>query len=225
MPVSAAAEEYARLRDDYQGKGLGGRVGFGQRPALLIVDLIRGFTDQRSPLGGELETQVEAVQTLLAAARKSGVPSIFTTVSYGTDLQDAGKWIRKIPSNSWLTEGSEWVEPDERLGRRSDETLLTKKYASCFFATDLAPRLISMNIDTLIIVGCTTSGCIRATAVDSCSYGFNTIVVEEGVGDRAELPHRASLFDIDSKYGDVVRLAEALAHIEGHKRPPTAESP
>lgn len=214
MSATAAREEYQRLRSQFKEKGLGGRIGFGSRPALLVVDMIRGFTDARSPLAGDLDEQLKATQELLGRARGAGVPIIFSTVAYDTDLQEAGKWIQKIPSNSWLVEGSEWVELDDRLERQNNEMLLVKKYASCFFGTDLAARLVSKGIDTLILVGCTTSGCIRATAVDSCSYGFHTIVVEEGVGDRAELPHLASLFDIDNKYGDVVGLAEAKTYLE-----------
>lgn len=214
MSATAAREEYQRLRSQFKEKGLGGRIGFGSRPALLVVDMIRGFTDARSPLAGDLDEQLKAAQELLGRARGAGVPIIFSTVAYDTDLQEAGKWIQKIPSNSWLVEGSEWVELDDRLERQNNEMLLVKKYASCFFGTDLAARLVSKGIDTLILVGCTTSGCIRATAVDSCSYGFHTIVVEEGVGDRAELPHLASLFDIDNKYGDVVGLAEANTYLE-----------
>nr|BAC00809.1 unnamed protein product [Rhodococcus sp. YK2] len=214
MSISNAVEEYERLRADFRAKGLGGRTGFGQRPALLVIDLIRGFTDTRSPLAGELDSQLQATQQLLADARDADVPVIFSTVAYDADLQEAGKWIRKIPSNSWLVEGSEWVELDERLGRRENEMLLVKKYASCFFGTDLAARLISRGVDTVILLGCTTSGCIRATAVDACSYGFHTVVVEEGVGDRAELPHLASLFDIDNKYGDVVSLEDASAYLQ-----------
>ena len=140
---------------------------------------------------------------------------IFSTVAYDQNLQDAGVWIRKIPSNSWLVEGSEWIEIDRRLEPRPTETRLVKKHASCFFGTDLPARLIGGGIDTLLIAGCTTSGCVRATAVDACSYGFRTIVVEEAVGDRAHLPHLASLFDIDAKYGDVTPLREALHHLEG----------
>ncbi|MCW3768522.1 N-carbamoylsarcosine amidohydrolase [Paenarthrobacter sp. PAE-2] len=214
MSTTAAREEYQRLRSEFKEKGLGGRIGFGSRPALLVIDMIRGFTDARSPLAGDLDEQLIATQDLLARARAAAVPVIFSTVEYDTDLQEAGKWIQKIPSNSWLVEGSEWVELDERLERQSNEMLLVKKYASCFFGTDLAARLVSRGIDTLIIVGCTTSGCVRATAVDSCSYGFHTIVVEEGVGDRAELPHLGSLFDIDNKYGDVVGLKEANSYLE-----------
>ncbi len=143
---------------------------------------------------------------------------IFSAVAYDPELQEAGIWIRKIPSNSWLVEGSEWVEIDERLEQRPHETTLVKKYASCFFGTDLAARLVSRRIDTLIVTGCTTSGCVRATVVDACSFGFHTIVVEEAVGDRAALPHAASLFDIEAKYGDVVSLADTLTYLRGLSR-------
>jgi nicotinamidase-related amidase len=211
--LSAALEEYARLRAEFQGKGLGGSVGFGQRPALLAVDFITAFTDLRSPLAGELDGQLEATNALLEPARAAGIPILFSTVAYDAELQEAGIWIRKIPANRWLVEGSEWVEVDKRLKQRPEETTLVKKYASCFFGTDLVARLVSRRIDTLIIVGCTTSGCVRATAVDSCSHGFHTIVVEEAVGDRAALPHEASLFDIQAKYGDVVSLQEALTYL------------
>lgn len=207
--------EYARLRQEFRDKGFGSRVGFGRRPALLAVDLITGFTDLRSPLAGKLDAQVAATNRLLEPARAAGIPVIFSTVAYDAELQEAGIWIRKIPANSWLVEGSEWVEVDKRLEQRPGETTLVKKYASCFFGTDLAARLISRRVDTLIITGCTTSGCVRATAVDSCSYGFHTIVVEEAVGDRAALPHAASLFDIEAKYGDVVGLDEAYTYLDG----------
>lgn len=210
-PLSA---EYERLRAEFKAKGLGGRVGFGRRPAVIVVDLITGFTDARSPLAGNLDSQLEATRALLGSARSHGVPVIFTTVAYDSDLQEAGLWIRKIPSNNWLVEGSEWIELDTRLERRPGEMLLVKKYASCFFGTDLVARLQSRRVDTILLAGCTTSGCVRATAVDACSYGFHTIVVEQAVGDRAELPHLASLFDIDAKYGDVVSLVEAAGYLD-----------
>jgi maleamate amidohydrolase len=206
-------EQYRETFDFYVKKGFAARVGFGQRPALLVVDMIRAFTDLRSPLASNLDTQLDAIQQLLALTRERDVPTIFSTVAYDPDLQEAGLWVRKIPSNSWLVEGSEWVELDARLGRQPREMLLVKKYASCFFGTDLATRLVSRQIDTLLITGCTTSGCVRASAVDACSFGLHTIVVQEAVGDRAELPHIANLFDIDAKYGDVVDLEEALAYL------------
>lgn len=213
--MTDAVEEYARLRQDFRDKGFGRRVGFGQRPAILVIDFITGFTDPRSPLAGELDSQLAATNALLEPARAADIPVIFSTVAYDADLQEAGIWIRKIPSNRWLVEGSEWVQVDARLAQRPQEMTLVKKYASCFFGTDLAARLISRGIDTLIIAGCTTSGCVRATVVDACSFGFHTIVVEEAVGDRAALPHAASLFDIDAKYGDVVGLADALDYLTG----------
>ena len=213
--MSDVLAEYARLRQEFRDKGFGSRVGFGQRPALLAVDFITGFTDLRSPLAGQLDDQLDATNQLLVPARAAGIPIIFSTVAYDPELQEAGVWLRKIPANSWLVEGSEWVEVDARLGQRASETTLVKKYASCFFGTDLAARLVSRQVDTLLITGCTTSGCVRATAVDACSYGFRTIVVEEAVGDRAALPHAASLFDIDAKYGDVVGLAQALEYLDG----------
>jgi maleamate amidohydrolase len=213
--MTDALEEYTRLRQEFRDKGFGCRVGFGQRPALLVIDFQTGFTDLRSPLAGELDSQLAATNALLEPARAADIPVIFSTVAYDTELQEAGIWIRKIPSNRWLVEGSEWVQVDARLSQRPQEMTLVKKYASCFFGTDLAARLVSQGIDTLIVAGCTTSGCVRATVVDACSYGFRTIVVEEAVGDRAALPHAASLFDIDAKYGDVVGLADALGYLTG----------
>jgi len=206
-------DQYKETFDLYLKKGLAGRVGFGQRSALIVIDLICAFTDPRSPLASNMDSQIQAINRLLELARDRQVPIIFTKVAYDVNLQEAGIWIRKIPSSDWLVEGSEWVEIDQRLHRRPNEMVLVKKYASCFFGTDLATRLINRGIDTLIITGCTTSGCVRATAIDSCSYGLHTIVVQEAVGDRAELPHIANLFDIDAKYGDVVSLEEALKYL------------
>ncbi len=207
-------EQYRETFDFYVKKGFAARVGFGARPALLVIDLIRAFTDLRSPLASNLDSQIRATRELLVVARERAIPVIFSTVAYDAELQEAGIWIRKIPSNSWLIEGSEWVELDERLERRPREMLLVKKYASCFFGTDLAARLVTRQVDTLLIAGCTTSGCVRASAVDACSLGLHTIVVQEAVGDRAELPHIANLFDIDAKYGDVVSLEEALGYLQ-----------
>lgn len=208
-------EQYRGTFDFYVKKGFAARVGFGERPALLVIDIIRAFTDLRSPLASNLDSQVTAIQRLLEVARVAEIPIIFSTVAYDRDLQEAGIWIKKIPSNSWLVEGSEWVEVDERLERRESEMLLVKKYASCFFGTDLIARLTSRRVDTLLVTGCTTSGCVRATAVDACSLGLHTIVTQEAVGDRAEQPHYANLFDIDAKYGDVVALDETLGYLSG----------
>lgn len=206
-------DQYKETFDFYLKKGLSGRMGFGKKPALIVIDMIYGFTDLRSPLASNMESQIDAINQLLEFSRSKKIPIIFSTVSHDTNLQDAGIWVKKIPSAKLLVEGSEWVEVDKRLNRQPNEMLLVKKYASCFFGTDLSSRLIYLGIDTLLITGCTTSGCIRATAIDSCSYGFHTIIVEEAVGDRAELPHFSNLFDIDAKYGDVISLEEAMAYL------------
>ena len=204
---------YEELCQEYAAKGLGGRIGFGSRPAIIVVDLIKGFTSPTSPFGSDLDAEVFATNQLLALARPRDIPVIYSTIVYDPSLRDAGLWLSKITSNKWLVEGSEWVELDPRLNRQPGETVLVKKYASCFFGTDLMSQLQTLSVDTVVIAGCTTSGCVRATAVDACSSGLHTIVVEEAVGDRARLPHLAALFDIDSKYGDVLSLEETSCHL------------
>jgi maleamate amidohydrolase len=216
--LARVADHYAETREVLTGRGFHGRVGFGSRPAVLAIDLIRGFTDSRSPLAGDLDAQVAATRTLLDVARAGGVPVILSTVAYDAALEEAGVWKYKVPSNSWLVDGTEWVEIDERLGQTASDQLLVKKYASCFFGTDLASRLVARSVDTLLIAGCTTSGCVRASAVDACSLGLRVSVVEEAVGDRAPLPHMANLYDIDCKYGDVVSLEAALAYLASLSR-------
>ena len=216
---------FEELRQDYRSKGLAGRVGFGSRPAIVVVDLIRGFTDPQSPFGSDLDAEVKATNELTNVARARGIPVIFSTIVYDPSLRDAGLWIRKITSNKHLVEGSEWVEVDPRLDRQPGETVVVKKYASCFFGTDLMSQLQVLGVDTVVIAGCTTSGCVRATTVDACSLGLHTIVVEEAVGDRARLPHLAALFDMDAKYGDVVPLREAIDHLDGSSHTPHQANP
>jgi nicotinamidase-related amidase len=143
------------------------------------------------------------------------VPIVFTTTEYDPDLEDAGLFVRKVPSLSHLMAGSRAVELDPRLGRRDEDSVVVKKYASAFFATDLADRLRVHDVDTTLIAGCTTSGCIRATAVDAMQNGFRAIVPRQCVGDRSPAAHAANLFDIHAKYGDVVELAVAIGWLEG----------
>jgi nicotinamidase-related amidase len=198
----------------YQSRGFAQRVGFGARPALLVIDFIKAFTDLTSPLASNLDAEIAATQQLLDAARDLRLPIAFTTVEYDEGFRDAGVFIKKVPSLSVLRKGTPMVEVDDRLAPRADEHVLVKKYASAFFGTSLAATLTAAGVDTLLITGCTTSGCVRASAVDSCQNGFRTIVVKECVGDRAQPPHEANLFDIDAKYGDVVTLEETLAYLQ-----------
>lgn len=200
--------------DFYKSRGFAQRVGFGARPALLIIDFIKGFSDLKSPLATNLDQEIAATKRVLNAARKLKLPIAFTTVEYDAGYRDAGVFIKKVPSLAVLKKGSTWVEVDNRLKPRANEHLLVKKYASAFFGTSLASTLTAAGVDTLLIAGCTTSGCVRASAVDGCQHGFRTIVIEECVGDRAQAPHLANLFDINAKYGDVVSLAETLAYLK-----------
>jgi maleamate amidohydrolase len=173
-----------------------------------VVDFVRGFTYPGSPLAGDFDAEIAAARQLVDSARAGGAPILFSV-----PLAEAGLWSRKIPANDLLVEGSEWTGVDGRLSARPDDMLVPKRYASCFFGTDLATRLISRSVDTLLLAGCTTSGCVRATAVDACSLGLHTIVVQDAVADRAPLSHLTSLFDIDAKYGDVVGLEAASTYL------------
>jgi nicotinamidase-related amidase len=211
-----ADEEFFRQR------GFGIKIGFGERPALIVIDMLKGFTDPAMPLGSSLDNEVEAQKPLLQVAHERRIPVIFTTVVYDEpDAKDAGIWGLKMKGSVTLVAGSEAVKVDPRLDMRPDDILLAKKYASCFFGTDLVARLNSRRIDTLIIAGCTTSGCVRATAVDAVQNGFRPMVVREAVGDRSAAAHAQSLFDLNAKYADVVSLDETLQYLRtvGHNQP------
>ena len=207
MSDEEARQVYAKAR-------LGESVTLGSRPAVLVVDFSCGFTDPESTLGADLTAQVEATKRLLDAARAKGLPVVFTTIGYEPSLKDGGLWLQKVPTLGELQLGGRWVEIDPRLEPREDETVIVKKGASAFFGTNLAAILISQHIDSVVLCGATTSGCIRATAIDLLQYGFPTLVPRECVGDRAQAPHEANLFDIQAKYADVVSLEEALAYVE-----------
>lgn len=200
-------------RDDYRRKGLAVRAGYGNRPALLIVDFINGFTDPTTPLGGDFSAQISATRALLEEFRRGGLPVLYTTIAYEPDLRDAGMWIKKIPSLEILRKGTRMVEVDDRIRPRYGENVVEKKGASAFFGTDLDAYLRGLGVDTVVITGCTTSGCIRSSAIDALQYNYFTIVVEDAVGDRADGPHAANLFDIDAKYGDVVPGREVLEYV------------
>lgn len=208
-----ASQPRAQLKESLRSRGFLGRVGFGTRPAVVVIDLIIGFTDPKSPLGADLKAELAATLDILQVARRARVPIFFTTVAYGRTLQDAGLFPLKVSGLKLLVAGSRWVEVDPKLRRESSELVLVKKYASAFFDTPLNSMLKSLSIDTLIVTGCTTSGCVRATVVDALQYGYRAIVARQAVGDRAVAPHQASLFDIDMKYGDVVDMSRVLRYL------------
>jgi nicotinamidase-related amidase len=206
----------------FKARGFGIKIGFGERPALIVIDMLKGFTDPNMPLGASLDAEIEAQKPLLEVAHQRNIPVIFSTVIYNdADYRDAGLWAIKMKGTLSLKAGTPAVEIDPRLDMRSSDSLLVKKYASCFFGTDLVPRLNSQRVDTLIITGCTTSGCVRATAVDAVQNGFRPMVVREAVGDRSKAAHEQSLFDLNAKYADVVSLDETLQYLRtvGHNQP------
>jgi nicotinamidase-related amidase len=200
-------------REVYAAAGLGQAVTVGSRPAILVVDFSCGFTDPECTLGADMSAEVEATRRLLDAGRARGVPVIFTTIGYEPSLKDGGLWLQKVPSLGDLQIGGRWVEIDPRLEPREDETIVLKKGASAFFGTNLPAILVSQGVDSVILCGATTSGCIRATAIDLLQYGYPTLVPRECVGDRAQAPHEANLFDINAKYADVVPLDEVLEYL------------
>jgi nicotinamidase-related amidase len=196
----------------YEERGLGGRQGAGKRPALVIVDLNRGFTDPASPLHCDADGAVEATARLLAAARDANCPVAFTTIEYDESGKRVAKaFIDKVPSLLTLAPGTPWPEIDSRIAPRSGEPVLLKLFASAFFGTPLAPMLAAAHCDTIVVTGASTSGCVRATAVDGMQHGYRVVVPREAVADRAAGPHEASLFDIDAKYGDVLSTEETLS--------------
>jgi nicotinamidase-related amidase len=193
--------------------GFGGGAGFGSRPAVLVVDLLKGFTNPESPLGANLDVVVESTRRLLDCARGARVPVIFTTVVYDeANERAAAVFLRKVPALGVLRPGSRWIEVDGRLGRRDDEPVLAKAFASAFFGTPLSSMLAGF--DTLVVCGASTSGCVRATVVDAVQHGLAPVVPRECVGDRWPAAHEANLFDIEAKYGDVVSLSEVLDAVQ-----------
>jgi maleamate amidohydrolase len=203
-----------QARQVYARAGLGESVTLGSRPAVLVVDFSCGFTDPACALGSDLTAEVEATKRLLDAAREKGLPVVFTTIGFEPTLKDGGLWLQKVPALGELQVGGHWVDIDPRLEPQADETVIVKKGASAFFGTNLAAVLVSQQVDSVILCGATTSGCIRATAVDLLQNGWPTLVPRECVGDRARAPHDANLFDIQAKYADVVGLDAALAYVK-----------
>lgn len=201
------------LQQNYAGV-FDGRLGFGRKAAVIVVDFINAYTTQGSPLfaQGVVDAVNETID-LLDTARANGVKVIYTQVMYNDNGLDGGLFVQKVPILLKMVEGEPLAEIVPELPPTSADVIIKKQYASAFFGTSLAAMLTAMGVDTLIITGCSTSGCIRATAVDAMQYGFRPIVPRECVGDRHTAPHESNLFDINSKYGDVVAKADVLRYL------------
>lgn len=214
-----------QTRTAYRNAGFGRAVPLGVRPAVLVVDLIRGFTDPDCVLGADLTDQVRATRRVLDTARARGFPVVFTTIQYEPNLQDCPLWLHKLPGLAVLQAGRAEVTIDPGLDRADDETIIVKKGPSAFFGTNLSSILIARRVDTVVLCGASTSGCIRATAVDLLQYGFPTLVPRECVGDRAKAPHDANLIDIDAKYANVTSMRETLEYLDAVGTPTRSGAP
>lgn len=197
----------------YEKAKLGGRVGFGKRPAIIVIDLQKGFTLPTAAAGGDMTKTVEAVNRLTEAARKKNVKVIYTRVGYNKDGIDLGVFGHKAKILREFTRDHWYYEMDERLKIKEGDVILEKHWPSALFGTHLLQMLIPMHIDTLILTGCTTAGCVYATSVDSCSYGFRTVVVSDGVTDRSEETHNMFLWNMGQKYADVMDVSEVVKEI------------
>jgi nicotinamidase-related amidase len=197
----------------YDRAGLGHAVRRGDRPAVLVVDFTYGFTDPAYDTGADMAEQVTATAELLATARARTVPVVFTTIAFDAAQVTTLPWLDKAPGLVALRPGTRLVDVDGRLSPRVDETVLVKTGASAFFGTPLSAILAACRVDTLIVAGATTSGCVRASVVDAVQFGYPVLVARQCVADRAQGPHEASLFDMNEKYADVVDLAEVIAYL------------
>ncbi|MDG1211162.1 MAG: isochorismatase family protein [Paracoccaceae bacterium] len=203
------------LDQNYSKAGYHAAQTRGSRPALVLVDFAHAYFDPEAPLyGGEgcVAARDHAIK-LADAARRTGIPVIFTEVKYQPGGDDGGAFYAKVPALSCFDAGTDTQKLVDGLDVGPNDLMITKQYPSAFFGTSLAATLQFMKIDTLIIGGLTTSGCVRATCIDSISSGFVTLIAEEACGDRAAGPHEANLFDMSAKYADLISTDDAIAYI------------
>ena len=205
MTNDSANDNYANVYEN--------RIGFGKTPALILVDFVQAYFDKSCDLYADVEDALQSAIRLRNAARQAGALVIYTNVVYHQSAINGGRFYEKAKPLRHFIEGSPMGEWPEGLEPSEDELIISKQYPSAFFGTSLASTLTAAGIDTLLITGLTTSGCIRATCIDCCSHGFIPIVVEEACGDRHQDPHQANLFDMNAKYADVVKEMEAIDYL------------
>lgn len=201
------------LSQNYKG-AFGKRIGFGRKPALIMIDFVEAYFDRGCALFADARPALDSALRLQAVAREAGVPVIYTNVVYNKSALNGGRFYEKSMTLHNFIEGNPMGAWPEGLVPADDELVISKQYPSAFFGTSLAPTLTTLGVDTLIHTGVSTSGCVRATCVDCCSYGFIPIIVRDAVGDRHPAPHEANLFDMDAKYGDVVSEDEVTTYLK-----------
>ncbi len=204
--------EVADLDSDYAAAGFSGRLGWGSRPAVVAIDVSRAYVDPNSPLYAGVEAAAASIGRLAVAARAAGVPVIWTKVEYQPGGGDGGVFFRKVGALESFVRGNPLGDFIEAAAPAAGEQIVVKQYPSAFFGTGLAEELRASGIDTVVLCGFSTSGCVRASCVDAVSSGLIPIVVADACGDRDVRPHEASLFDMNAKYGDVISEGDAIAH-------------
>ena len=208
------------LLENYARGGFGKSLSFGRRPALLVIDFVQAYLAKDSPLYAGVEQARADCEVLLEACRAAGIPVVHTNVVYQPGGRDGGVFFRKVPALRCFEAGAhpELAAFAAGLEPVAGETVISKQYASAFFGTSLASTLTALGVDTVLIAGLSTSGCVRASAVDCCQHGFVPVVVREAVGDRAPGPHEANLFDLQAKYAEVISETEAVGRIAASAR-------
>lgn len=204
------------LGENY-ARAYGGRLGFGKKPALILIDLVRAYFDPECDLWADCNAALASAIRLRDAARVAGIPVIYTNVVYHPKALDGGRFFQKALPLRHFLRGSRWGDWAPGLVPNEDELVISKQYASVFFGTSLSSTLTTMGVDTVILTGVSTSGCVRASCVDANSHGFIPLIPREAVGDRHPAPHEANLFDMNAKYGDVISEAETLTYLAGLK--------
>ena len=202
-----------KIYAEYHRAEFGRRLHLGDSPAVLVIDLQYGYTDPSAAMGADLSREIAATRRLLDAARASEVPRFFTVVSFAQDLHDTGIWIEKCPRLADLVEGSRATAVDERLARTEAEPVISKRGPSALFGTPLCSMLIAQRVDTVVLCGASTSGCVRATVVDLLQYGFRPVIPRECVGDRVGAAHESSLVDLQAKYCDVMPVKAVVEYL------------
>jgi maleamate amidohydrolase len=205
------------LNDDYSSAGFGRALDWGSAPAVLVIDMVVAYFRPGAELYMGSRDCLDSAARVVAAAREGGVPVIYTRVAYGPDGVDGGLFFKKVGALRHFVAGtgSDLGDIMPEVAPRPDELIIVKQYASAFFGTTLASVLATRGIDTLVICGVSTSGCVRATAVDAISSGYVPIVVRQAVGDRDPRPHEANLFDLQAKYAEVCDEPEVVAKLRG----------
>ena len=203
------------LERGYIDAGFGTTLGYGRRPAILVVDMVRAYIDPASPLYAGVEATIQPARRVISSARGAGVPVIYTEVVFGPGGVDGGVFFRKVSALQVFEGRTELGAFVPDLAPEPGDVVVTKQYASAFFGTSLASTMTALGVDTVVVMGYSTSGCVRASTVDALQHGFVPIVVREACGDRDARPHDANLFDLNAKYADVVAVDDVVAYLDG----------